>query len=629
MNLSSYLQMPPAPSVSPTPNTALPAGAAAAVGLAAGASLGLDFTKIMARQFERMPQTQRQVFAAPSPAPSTATDTTRTTRANAQAQADDKSVQAAHRQAQDSSDDDQAAQARSSQTHADQPSSDASDTSGQTSASKRASHKPSQANTSNTDTAGTAVPPTVLPTDVSATVLSATPLPTPGTAEVRPQALQASPYLKDVALPSSDAATATPLRTVALSPHMRIITDPRQAPSPESLTAFAKSMGLDEAAIQKLMGPLANADVPAGATTPNTTDTPAELTATLNSPSTQLTDKLASPWLSVHVDAKPSVNISVHPHVNVTAVATPKPDAGLIVASAANNHFDTAVTTAIATTAIATATQATATAATMATPTATVGAALQGLTPTDLAHIQQIQITVLPPAVAQTSPLSNTPSTAAVLSLMGPGLREQDITALAASFEQGATGQESAQQQASNGDSGAGQFGQALPRQVVPANTPIAGNTHAASDVHMSEVYDQLSDKMATEMAARMHKQLSDGEWKMKFGLRPANLGGVEIQLEMKDGKLDAVIHADNPLTRDLLQNSSQRLRDALENFGIHAGQFHIGQDSRGMQQNPSRGSAKQSQRGENSPSQVKSSSVTSAEAVSTKANASLLDLYA
>ncbi len=630
MNLSSYLQMPPAPSVPTTPNTALPAGAAAGVSLPAGASLGLDFAKIMARQFERMPSSQRQVFAAPSPAPSTATDTTRTTRANAQAQADDKSVQAAHRQARDSSDDHPAAQARSSQAHADQPSSDTPDTSGQTATSKRAAHKPSQANTSNTDSAGTVVPPTILPTDVPATVLSATPQPTPGTAEVRPQALQANPYLKDVALPSSDATTATPLRTVALSPHMRIITDPRKAPSPESLTAFAKSMGLDEAAIQKLMGPVANAEVPAGATTANTTDTSVGLTVSLNSPSAQLTDKLASPWLNVDVDVDAKLNVSVNPHVNATALATPSPDAGLIVASAANTHLDTAVTTAIAataTTAIATATQATA--AVIATPTATVGAALQGLTPTDLANIQQIQITVLPPAVAQSAVTSSTPSTASVLSLMGPGLNEQDITALAASFEQGATGEESAQQQASNGDGSAGQFGQALSRQLVPANTPIASNTHAASDVHMSEVYDQLSDKMATEMAARMHKQLSDGEWKMKFGLRPANLGGVEIQLEMKDGKLDAVIHADNPLTRDLLQNSSQRLRDALENFGIHTGQFHIGQDNRGTQQNPSRGSAKQSQRGENSPLQVKSSSVTSAEAVSTKANASLLDLYA
>lgn len=616
MNLSSYLQMPPAPSVSQTPSTALPAAATAGVRPEPGASLGLDFAKIMARQFERMPQSQRQAFAAPSP--SSGADNTNTTRAQAQAQADDKGEQATHRQALDAAHSDQTSDTRNRQARAEQSSSnannvnDANDTPAQTHSSKRAPHRTSPENSVPPDTLlanSISTPPNVVSADTTVAVVTAAPLPTPGTAEVRPQALQANPYLKDVALPSSDAATAAPLRTVALSPHMRIITDPRQAPSPESLTAFAKSMGLDEAAIQKLMGPVStSAEVLPGAITPSATDTPTEWTVSLNPPSAQLTDKLASPLLNAAMQANGNGNTPV----NIAALTTPGPNADLTQGIVVNNIAATTVTPTAA-----------------ATTTPTVGAALQGLTPTDLANIQHIQITVLPPAVAQTSATHSTPSTAAVLSLMGSGVNEQDITALAASFEPGTAGEDAGQQQASSGDASAGQFGQAMSRQVVPTNTSIASSTHAASDVHMSEVYDQLSDKMATEMAARMHKQLSDGEWKMKFGLRPANLGGVEIQLEMKDGKLDAVIHADNPLTRDLLQNSSQRLRDALENFGIHAGQFHIGQDSRGTQQNPSRGSAKQPQVGENSPSQVKSSSVTSAEAVSTKANASLLDLYA
>jgi flagellar hook-length control protein FliK len=139
---------------------------------------------------------------------------------------------------------------------------------------------------------------------------------------------------------------------------------------------------------------------------------------------------------------------------------------------------------------------------------------------------------------------------------------------------------------------------------------------------------------MATELAARMHKQLSDGEWKMKFGLRPSNLGGVEIQLEMKDGKLDAVFRADNPLTRDLLQNSSQRLREALGNFGINAGQVHVGDGggngSSNGQQNGSGNSTKQGQVRDNSTSQVNGTdSASSATSARNKANASLLDLYA
>ena len=67
---------------------------------------------------------------------------------------------------------------------------------------------------------------------------------------------------------------------------------------------------------------------------------------------------------------------------------------------------------------------------------------------------------------------------------------------------------------------------------------------------------------------------------KMKFGLRPAHLGGVEIQLEMKDGQLQANLQVDNPVARDLLQQNSARLREALANLGIENPHVHVGQHS-------------------------------------------------
>jgi flagellar hook-length control protein FliK len=221
------------------------------------------------------------------------------------------------------------------------------------------------------------------------------------------------------------------------------------------------------------------------------------------------------------------------------------------------------------------------------------------------------------------------PSTIDMLSLMGTGIDEQDVEALLTRFTE-ESGAESNPEQQSSSDEGQqfSSFAQSLARNTQAANTNAAAPTQATAN--MSEVYDQLSDKMATEMAARMHKQLSDGEWKMKFALRPSNLGGVEIQLEMKDGKLDAVFHADNPLTRDLLQNSSQRLREALGNFGINAGQVNVGQGGGNTTQNGSGNSGKQSQVRDNSSSQVNgSSSATSNASGRNKANASLLDLYA
>jgi flagellar hook-length control protein FliK len=269
--------------------------------------------------------------------------------------------------------------------------------------------------------------------------------------------------------------------------------------------------------------------------------------------------------------------------------------------------------------------------------TTLVASAMPGLTPTDMAAIQQLQITVMPNsmmggAVLPVSTNANqaVPSTLDMLSLMGTGIDEQDVEALLTRFTEESGTESNPEQQSSSSDEGQqfSSFAQSLARNTQAANTNAAAPTQATAN--MSEVYDQLSDKMATEMAARMHKQLSDGEWKMKFALRPSNLGGVEIQLEMKDGKLDAVFHADNPLTRDLLQNSSQRLREALGNFGINAGQVNVGQGGGNTTQNGSGNSGKQSQVRDNSSSQVNgSSSATSNASGRNKANASLLDLYA
>jgi flagellar hook-length control protein FliK len=249
-----------------------------------------------------------------------------------------------------------------------------------------------------------------------------------------------------------------------------------------------------------------------------------------------------------------------------------------------------------------------------------------------MAAIQQVQITVLPAVVLPMNVSHNTPtpSTLDMLSLLGSGVDEKDVSALLTQFtaEAGNQDQPSEQQSSNSESNNFSSFSQALTRN----NTAAATNTHAAQAAapNMSDVYDQLSDKMATELAARMHKQLSDGEWKMKFGLRPANLGGVEIHLEMKDGKLDAVFHADNPLTRDLLQNSSQRLREALGNFGINAGQVQVGQGGSNAQQNASGNSGKRPQVRDNSTSQVNGTEhASSVGATRNKANASLLDLYA
>ncbi len=575
MNLSSYLQMPPAPLVPNSSPSTTPQGARSGAGPSAGGGLGFDFAQVMARQMERLVPQERQTFAADVPEQPAAEERTQDSRPVEDKHSDDRPAREARQTRTDSSD-------------------DASDEQAAKHAHQR--NKAAAQKTQRTDV--DALLEGLMQGAPAAQLTPPTPI-TPSTTVAREAlagtSLDAATMVTTQAAAEADGINATALQTVALSPQMHIITDPNQAPSPESLAAFAKSMGLDESAIQNLL-----------AQQPVTPATPATLLAA-GLPAT--TPSALQAAMSTVLNG---ANQSSAPNAD-SAVATQ------LAAMAASAQAPVAASGA----------GLAAAATTLAAPS------VPGLTPTDMAAIQQLQITVLPAAVLPVNTVVNSaainspiPSTLDMLSLLGTGVDEQDVNALLSRFSEDAGSESDADQHPSQGEgNNFSSFAQALSRSNNATN---AAASAAPTGANMSEVYDQLSDKMATEMAARMHKQLSDGEWKMKFALRPSNLGGVEIQLEMKDGKLDAVFRADNPLTRDLLQNSSQRLREALGNFGINAGQVNVGQGGGNTSQNNSGGAGKQSQVRDNSTSQVNGTgSVTSAASTRNKANASLLDLYA
>jgi flagellar hook-length control protein FliK len=578
MNLSSYLQMPPAPLVPNSSPSTAPQGVRPGAGPSAGGSLGFDFAQVMAKQMERLVPQERQTLAADmAKPPQTEVNTQDSRRTEDKRSTAPSELDRPTREARDN---------RESGTDADR-SDDASDAQvakhahqRNKAAAQKAQHTDVDALLEGLMQGAPAAPlaPVSPAANLTAEAVVDTDLNTAATPHVT----------ADI-----DLGKAAALQTVALSPQMHIITDPTQAPSPESLVAFAKSMGLDESAIQNLL-----------------TQQPA-------TPATMLAAGVAPAQANALQAAMSTVLNGVQ--------------------QGSTSDAESAMTTQLAAMAATAQTPAVASGAGLAAAATTLAApTLPGLTPTDMAAIEQLQITVLPAAAlpintAVQSVASNapTPSTLDMLSLLGKGVDEQDVSALLSRFSEDAGSEGSNDQQPSQGESNNfSNFAQALSRNNNAANAASA--SAATAGANMSEVYDQLSDKMATEMAARMHKQLSDGEWKMKFALRPSNLGGVEIQLEMKDGKLDAVFRADNPLTRDLLQNSSQRLREALGNFGINAGQVNVGQGGGNTQQNSSGNSNRNTQVRDNSTSQVNGTgSVTSATSTRNKANASLLDLYA
>ncbi len=563
MNLSSSLQMPPAPLTSNSPNTAVPQGTRSGVGTSTHGNSGFDFAQVMAKQIARIASQDRQNLAAD----------TRTTTAP-------ESHREEHRAAENPKD--TSRESRADDTQSRDARDEASEkTSRSTAKRKSVKHEPA---------------------DVDALLnglmqgQTATAAPTlAGLAAVAPArdssqstAAAASDLntLKSIPVNTADKPTPAPaLQSLQLSPNTRILTAPQQAPTPESLLAFAQAMGLDPAAIESLMPKDTLSASPMGHAIASPLNSPATLGIQQGLPTALGAMPSADHMVALQLAA---MNQSAQPNTQIAS------GAGL------------------------------------AAPASTLNAAMPGLTAADMASITQVQITVLPTAIlsASAAQTTSTPSTQDMLSLMGASFNEQDVEALLNEFSNQADHENDAQQQSfSDGGDHPSLFAQSLNRSSTAANVSVQSASQSAP---MGEIYDQLSDKMATEMAARMHKQLSDGQWKMKFALRPSNLGGVEIQLEMKDGQLNAAFQADNPLTRDLLQNSSQRLREALANFGINAGQVNVGQGGSNTSQNNSGNSGKQTQVRDNSSSQVNGTGNASGAAnVLGKANASLLDLYA
>jgi flagellar hook-length control protein FliK len=189
-----------------------------------------------------------------------------------------------------------------------------------------------------------------------------------------------------------------------------------------------------------------------------------------------------------------------------------------------------------------------------------------------LGKMDNLQIQLGSAQAQLTTGNSSPASTLAVLSMMDTQLRAEDIEALKQEFDT-----------LSTFDS--------LPALGKDVNatplSPLANRSNAAqapatpvfaNHTDMAQTFDKLSQKLTTELAARMHEKLNAGEWKMKFALKPASLGLVDVQLEMRDGKLSAHFQSDTHLTENLLQNGSQRLKDALADLGMNNASVYVAQ---------------------------------------------------
>jgi flagellar hook-length control protein FliK len=392
------------------------------------------------------------------------------------------------------------------------------------------------------------------------------------------------------------------LQSITLSPEVEIITVAQPATSEKSLTDFALAMGLDPSQIQALLGEsaAANASASPAATTqqmlamnqlPSGTGfslPTAGLTA-LNplSNSTQVNEGAALPVNTVLAQALP-----VAPDLNA-------------MAASANPLMASQELPAL--TPIGLQVQWSSASADLAADK-------------NLVNLQNLSAV----AATQATPTTENISTLAVLSMMDADLRPEDVDRLKEEFDKlSAIDDASANPHEGMASSGVSSN----------ANNGLANASPAQAlknHPDMAQTFEKLSQKLATELASRMNDQLNAGEWKMKFALKPASLGLVDVQLEMRDGQLHAQFDADNGLTQNLIQNGSTRLKDALAELGMNNAYVSVGQDNRQSSQG---GSGQSGQRSAASDNRVTLSANGTGEPVSAAApsrhsNSALLDTF-
>ena len=120
---------------------------------------------------------------------------------------------------------------------------------------------------------------------------------------------------------------------------------------------------------------------------------------------------------------------------------------------------------------------------------------------------------------------------------------------------------------------GAGTGAQQLPQGNFRAAEPAAAKRHLPVPPRF----------IADQVAVQIQKSLSQGNDKISIQLRPAELGKVEVRLEVgHEGRVTAVITADRADTLDLLQRDARILQSSLQDAGLRADSNSLSFELRG-----------------------------------------------
>ena len=113
-----------------------------------------------------------------------------------------------------------------------------------------------------------------------------------------------------------------------------------------------------------------------------------------------------------------------------------------------------------------------------------------------------------------------------------------------------------------------------LARQETP-NPNLAASAEGRGQ--RSENIQNLGEKMGQAVGQRILSEIEKGQWHLKLMLRPATLGHIEVEMRMRSGELDAVFTASQAITRELLQEGMSKLKDTLNQMGMDVASMQVG----------------------------------------------------
>ncbi len=123
-------------------------------------------------------------------------------------------------------------------------------------------------------------------------------------------------------------------------------------------------------------------------------------------------------------------------------------------------------------------------------------------------------------------------------------------------------------------------FEKAMGEMAQPGQKSQDFREFLAEHLRRADSLKELSERLGTFLAKQMSAQIGRGTWRLEMALHPAELGSIEVDMEMTERGLEASFKASQSVTRDLLMESMSRLKSWFEEGGIDVAYAGLTQDS-------------------------------------------------